>query len=79
MKDPAELARELESCGKGAELEKLLRTPGAKRVEGMLDGRALEKAVGGGDTEALKRMLGAVLKTPDGRELAESVRKLMGG
>ena len=43
----------------------------------MLDPQAMEKAARGGDAEGLKNMLGKILETPEGRRLAESVRKMM--
>ncbi len=43
----------------------------------MLDAAALERAAKTGDGEALRRMLGAALKTDEGRRLAAGIRKMM--
>ena len=43
----------------------------------MLDTDRLEQAAKAGDGEALRRMLGAALKTEEGRRLAEGIRNLM--
>ena len=49
----------------------------AGRLAGMLDRGALEQAAKSGDNEALRALLGSVLRTEEGRHLAESVRRLM--
>ncbi len=78
MNDFKRLAKELEGGEKSAALRSLGSTPEGKRLEGMVDGAALEKALQSGDAASLKQMLGALLATPEGRRLAEDVGKIMG-
>ena len=69
------LSRELERRGKTEEIKKIAQSRDGQRISGMLDPQAIEKA--GGDTESLKNMLGKILETPEGKRLADSVRKMM--
>ena len=71
------LSRELERRGKTEEIKKIAQSSDGQRISSMLDPQAMEKAAQGGDTESLKNMLGKILETPEGRRLAESVRKMM--
>ena len=43
----------------------------------MIDRGALERAAKTGDAEALRRLLGGVLRTEEGKRLAESIRRVM--
>jgi len=65
----------------------LMRNPGlsaaAESREGQslsrkLDSAALENTVRSGDADAMKNVLGQVLSTPEGKALAERVRKAIG-
>ena len=78
MKDLESIARALHSSGKKSELEQLAASANGKRLEGMVDGAALEAAVKSGDAASLEKMLGALLSTPEGKALAADVQKIMG-
>ena len=78
MTDLEKLAKELGRGEKGEALRRLGASADGKALESAVDGAALEKALAGGDAAALKRMLGALLSTPEGRRLAEDVGKIMG-
>ena len=73
-----QIAKTLRSSGKKSELERLAASANGKRLEGMIDGAALEKAVKSGDGAALQKLLGALLSTPEGKSLAADVRRIMG-
>ena len=75
--DMEKLARELDRDGKGAALRRLGSSAEGKKLEGMIDGAALEKAFQRGDAAALKKMLGELLATPEGKSLAEDVGRIM--
>ena len=77
MQNFEQLSRELERRGKTEEINKLAQSRDGQRISGMIDPQAVEKAARGGDTESLKNMLGRILETPEGRRLAESVKKMM--
>ncbi len=76
--DAEKLARELEKDGRGEALRRLGASDAGKKLEGMLDGAALQKAFKSGDSASLRQMLGALLATPEGRALAEDVGRIMG-
>ena len=71
------LSRELERRGKTEEINKLAQSRDGQRISGMIDPQAVEKAARGGDAESLKNMLSKILATPEGKQLAESVKKMM--
>ena len=71
------LARELDRNGKGEKLRRLGASDAGKKLESMIDGAALRKAFESGDAAALRRMLGELLSTPEGRRLAADVGKIM--
>ena len=50
-------------------------SPEGKRLAASLDDKALRDAAKRGDTDALKQMLQQVLATPEGKQLAEKVKK----
>lgn len=77
MQNFEQLSRELERRGKTEEINKLAQSRDGQRISGMIDPQAIEKAARGGDTESLKNMLGRILETPEGKRLAESVKKIM--
>jgi len=79
MQNLETISRELERRGKAEEIKKIASSPDGQRISGMLDPQAVEKAARGGDAESLKNMLGKILETPEGKRLAESVRKMMEG
>ena len=71
------LGKELERRGKTDALRNLAESEDGARLAAMLDQRALERAAASGDGEALRGILGTVLRTEEGRRLAESIRKMM--
>ena len=73
-----QIAKTLRSSGKKNELERLAASANGKRLEGMVDGAALEAAVKSGDAASLQKMLGTLLSTPEGKTLAADVQKIMG-
>ena len=78
MEDLEKLRQELARSGKSADLQALARSAEGQKLKGMVDPQALRKAAQSGDSQALAKLLGGILETPEGRSLAESVRKLMG-
>lgn len=79
MNDLERLAKELGRGEKGEALRKLGSSADGRALESAVDGAALEKAFAEGDAAALRRMLGALLATPEGKRLAEDVERIMGG
>ena len=77
MQNIEQLGRELRQRGKTDAIKALAETEESRRLAGMLDRGALEQAAKSGDSEALRALLGSVLRTEEGRHLAESVRRLM--
>lgn len=77
MQNFEQLGKELDRRGKTRELQALAESEDGARLASMLDTAALEKAAKSGDGEALRRMLGSVLQTEEGRRLAEGIRNLM--
>ena len=77
MQNFEQLGRELERRGKTKELRALAESEDGAKLSAMLDADALSKAAKSGDSAALRRMLGGVLRTEEGRRLAENIRKLM--
>ena len=71
------LRRELERRGKAEELRALAESEDGAKLSAMLDAEGLSKAAQDGDGAALRKMLGSVLKTEEGRRLAEKLRKMM--
>lgn len=62
--------------GKNAEtLKKLADGEDGRRVASLVDMKQLEAAAQSGNTAALGTMLSQILSTPEGRRLAEQVKK----
>jgi hypothetical protein len=62
--------------GKNAEaLRKVADSEAGRRVASMLDPSKVERAAKDGDTQALEDILRQVMSTPDGKALAEQVKK----
>ena len=78
MNDLERLTKELGRGEKGEALRKLGSSADGRALESTVDGAALEKAFASGDAAALRKMLGALLATPEGRRLADDVGKIMG-
>ena len=77
MQNLENIGRELERRGKTDAIRKIAQSPDGQRITGMIDPQAVEKAARNGDAESLKNMLGKILETPEGKRLAESVKKMM--
>ena len=77
MNDLEKLSKELGRGEKGAALRALGSSAEGTALESAVDGAALEKALRSGDSAALKRMLGELLSTPEGKKLADGVGKIM--
>ena len=71
------IGRELERRGKADSIKKLAESADGQRLSRMIDPKAVENAAKSGDSEALKNILGNVLRTAEGQRLAESVRRMM--
>lgn len=78
MNDLERLTKELGRGEKGEALRKLGSSADGRALESAVDGAALEKAFASGDAATLRKMLGALLATPEGRRLADDVGKIMG-
>ena len=76
--DAEKFARELKKDGRGEALRRLGSSAEGKKLERMIDGEALQKAFQRGDAASLKKMLGALLSTPEGKALAEDIGRIMG-
>ena len=77
MQDFEQLGRELQRRGKTESIKALADSPDGARLAGMIDRGALERAAKTGDAEALRRLLGSVLRTEEGKRLAENIRRVM--
>jgi len=73
--DFSKLKQELEQ---NKELKAAAESESGKKLMQRIDSAALERAAKTGDTETLKRVLGQVLTTPEGRALADKIQKAMG-
>ena len=72
-----QLGREPQRRGKTESIKALAASPDGEKLAGMLDRSALERAAKAGDAEALRRLLGSVLRTEEGKRLAENIRRVM--
>ena len=77
MQDWKALEKDLERRGKAGALKELADSPEGRQLGRMLDAQALAQAVGSGDTDALRKLLGAALSSEDGKRLARQLRQLM--
>ena len=73
MSDFEKMSKELLKGGKAGELKKVVDSPEGKKISSMVDGNALKKAVGAGDTETVNRILGQLLATEEGKNLAKKI------
>lgn len=78
MADLKELEREIKSSAAAGHLKAAAESPEGQKVLSRLDTAAVEKAAKAGDMQALKDILSGVLSTPEGRSLAEKIRKNLG-
>lgn len=77
MQDLEALGRELQRRGKTGALKQLADSADGQRLGQMLDGEAVRRAAQSGDSEAMRKLLGGVLATEEGRRLAQQLRSLM--
>lgn len=77
MKDFEKIGRELERRGKTGEIKSIAESEDGKRLAGMIDAGAVERAARSGDPAAMKNILGQILGTAEGKRLAENIRQLM--
>lgn len=77
MQNFEQVNRELEQRGKADRVKQLAQSPDSAKLAGMIDNSALGRAAKAGDAEALKKLLGSVLSTPEGKRLAENIRRMM--
>ena len=77
MQNFEQLGRELERRGKTGELRALAESEDGAKLSAMLDAEKLSAAAKSGDSAALRQMLGGVLRTEEGKRLAENIRRLM--
>lgn len=64
------------SSEKGKALRGLAGSEEAKRLSKLVDAKSVEKAAAEGDMDALRAVLASVLKTDEGKKLAEKIRNL---
>ena len=79
MKDLENISRELMRRGKAEDMKRLAESEDGKKLSRMVDSAALERAARSGDSAAMREILSKVLESDEGRRLAASVRKMMGG
>ena len=70
--------REINSSPAAEKLREAAASREGQKVLQGLDTAAVEKAARSGDMQALKNILSDVLSTPEGKALAEKVRRSMG-
>ena len=67
---------ELLNSKKGDSIRALADSAEGKALSEKLDPAEVERAARSGDAEAIKKLIGSVLSTPEGRSLAEKLSKL---
>ena len=77
MQDLEALGKELQRRGKTGELKKLADSADGQRLGQMLDAETVRRAARSGDSEALKKLLGGVMATEEGKRLAQQLRQMM--
>ena len=70
-----DLEKLAQSLREKKELAAAVDSPEGQRLAARIDDKALRDAAKRGDADALKQMLQQVLATPEGRQLAEKVKK----
>lgn len=78
MQGLEDIGKAIEKSGKASELKALADSPEGRRLSGMLDADAVEKAAKSNDPEALRGILKQVLSTDDGKALAKKLSEMMG-
>ena len=76
MENIEKFGSELLKSRKGDSIRALADSAEGKALSEKLDPAEVEKAARSGDAEAIKKLIGTVLSTPEGRALAEKLSKL---
>ena len=76
MENIEKFGSELLQSRKGDTLRSLADSAEGKALSKKLDPAEVERAARSGDAEAIKKLIGSVLSTPEGRSLAEKLSKL---
>jgi len=77
LKQWEDLGRQLQQSGKTDQIKKLAQSEDGARLTKQMDTAAVEAAVRSGDSEAMRRLLGQILSTDEGKRLAEQVKQIM--
>lgn len=77
MRDLEDIGKMLQKSGRAPELRSIAESPEGKRLSGMLDANAVEKAAKSGDMEALRGILQQVMSTEDGKAIARKLGSVM--
>ena len=77
MKDIESLQRQIESSGMADKLRQAADSAEGQRIMRSIDTAAVERAAKQGDMQALKDILGKVLATPEGQNLARKIKQSM--
>lgn len=72
------LEKEIRSSAAKEHLKAAAASPEGQKVLKNLDAAEVEKAAKTGDMQKLREILNGVLSTPEGRSLAEKIRKSLG-
>ena len=72
-----EIGRQLERQGRTADIKRLAESEDGKKLRQMVDTGKLKEAAQSGDSKALHELLSGVLRTEEGKRLAESIKKLL--
>ena len=75
--DLEKTVKELEKSGKADKLKAMASSSDAKKLNSMLDAKAVEAAVRSGDGNAMQEILRQVLGTEEGRNLARRITDAM--
>lgn len=76
MENIEQFGSELLKSRKGDSIRALADSAEGKALSEKLDPAEVERAARSGDAEAMKKLIGTVLATPEGRALAEKLSKL---
>lgn len=76
MENLEKFGAELMKSQKGESLRALSESPEGKALSARLDSAEVERIARSGDAEQLRKLIGSVLSTEEGRSLAEKLSKL---
>ena len=75
--DFKDIGRQLEKQGRTEDIKRLAESEDGKKISRMVDAERLKEAARSGDSKALHELLSGVLKTEEGKRLAESIKNLL--